>query len=823
MLVLLCSSSALALEDRREAEEAASSYQLAQALLDKGDLDAALDAARRALALQQRVYGPEHLETAYYNALVGQILYKRGDLEGAFDATRRALDIHERGLGYDHPDSAAILSLLATILNKRGDLEGALQYQRRALKIYETSSGPDNTNAIQALANLGTTLFQKGDLKEALEVTREALRRDQKLFGPDHLRVAQRYRNLARIQLKLGDLEDALQNTRRALQIFQRNLEADDPEIGITASNLGVVFEEKGDLPTAFRFYRRALQIEERRYGPNHSNVAVRLNNLASVLLEQGDLQGARNAAQRALRIDENLSGLAEPSVARDSDTLARILLGQGDLKGALEASQRALSIDEVAYGANHPDVARDSATLSAILLAKGDRDGALRAAQRALGIAKKNFGSDIPEVARYARGVGLVLQKQGNAKEARRYFEQAHRVFAAKYGLDHPMTRKTAQDLKAVSGGLGLSRTALLAIAAGAVTIIALVLLVLFLRERRTLAHTLALSKTAPPPGQAVVEEPSTAAEGPNRIGPYRLEERLGEGGMGVVYRAYDERLERWVAVKLIPPDKSRDPHRRERLRREAQASARLSHPAIIQVHDFVHTEHADGIVMELVEGELLTRLLWSGPLDLQRALPVARDIAEAMAEAHSKGIIHRDLKSENVIITPRGRAKILDFGIAKRLDRSEPALTTEGAVIGTYRTMAPEQAQGQEVDHRADLFALGTLYYEMFTGKSPFLGSSAADTMWRICCHRQQPAREVNSNLPEELSELIDWLLQKEPQHRPRDAREVVTVLVGLVGSGPPSSSTEPVRVPLPEASTFLEAPLLEKPLSIRDPESS
>ena len=290
----------------------------------------------------------------------------------------------------------------------------------------------------------------------------------------------------------------------------------------------------------------------------------------------------------------------------------------------------------------------------------------------------------------------------------------------------------------------------------------------------------------------------------------------------MGVVYRAYDERLERWVAVKLISPDKISDPNRRERLRREAQASARLSHPAIIQVHDYVQTEDADGIVMELVEGELLTRLLWSGPLDLQRALPVARDIAEALAEAHSKGIIHRDLKSENVIVTPSGRAKILDFGIAKRLDRSEPALTTEGAVIGTYRTMAPEQAQGQEVDHRADLFALGTLFYEMFTGKSPFLGSNAADTMWRICCHRQGPARELNSRLPDELSELIDWLLQKEPQQRPRDAREVVAVLARIAGSNS-SFATEARPVPQSEASTFFEAPLLEKPLAARDPESS
>jgi tetratricopeptide (TPR) repeat protein len=163
-LVLLCFSSVLAQEDGREAEEAASSFKLAQAPYDKGDLNAALDNARQALALQQQVYGPEHLETVQYHALVGQILFAQGDLDGAFEPLRRALDIQERGLGYDHPDSAEILSLLGTILSKRGDLEGALQYQRGALKIYEKSSGP-NDNAIQALANLGSTLFRKGNLR----------------------------------------------------------------------------------------------------------------------------------------------------------------------------------------------------------------------------------------------------------------------------------------------------------------------------------------------------------------------------------------------------------------------------------------------------------------------------------------------------------------------------------------------------------------------------------------------------------------------------------------------------------------------------------
>ncbi len=764
-LVLLCLSPALAWEEQ-EAQEAVRSFRLGQELLNQGDLDAALAAARRALAIQQRIYGPENLETAQGHALVGQVLYARDDLEGAFEAMRRALDISDRTLGSGHPDSATFLAFLAIILNKRGDLDGALHYQRSALRILEANPGSDYDNAIQALANLGTTLYQRGELEEALEVTQEALQRDEKLFGPDHARVAQRYRNLGRIHLKLGDLDAALQNTRQAHQIFQRTLKAGDPEIAMTVSALGMTFQEKGDLDAALRFHQSALQIDERNYGPDHSRVATRLNNLAGVLLQKGDLQGALKAAQRALRIDEKPSSLDGPDVARDSDTLARILLAKGDLDGALKASKRALSIDESTFGKDHPEVARDSDTLAAILLERGETDAALRSARRALDIGQKAFGPDLPVVAQYSRRAGLVLQEKGDLAGARSHFERALRIYQKKYGPDHPRTRQSAADLRLLDERREAASRKILAIVALVLLGAAAVAGLFFYRRRRRVPATQGPSSSgsvsAGPSASGVLgtlalneASDDTPVEGLTRIGPYRLEERLGAGGMGVVYRAYDERLDRRVAVKIIPPGKSRDPQRRERLRREAQASARLSHPSIVQIHDFVQTDEIDGIVMELVDGIPLSRLLWQGPLDLYRALQVARDITDALAEAHSKGIIHRDLKSENVIITPSGRAKILDFGIAKRVDREDPALTTEGAVIGTYRAMAPEQAQGHEMDHRADLFALGTLFYEMFTGQSPFLGSTAADTLWRICCHQQAPARTANPRVPEELSE--------------------------------------------------------------------
>jgi TOMM system kinase/cyclase fusion protein len=279
-------------------------------------------------------------------------------------------------------------------------------------------------------------------------------------------------------------------------------------------------------------------------------------------------------------------------------------------------------------------------------------------------------------------------------------------------------------------------------------------------------------------------------------RIGPYRLEEQIGAGGMGVVYRAFDERLDRWVAVKFIQPGKHEDAVGRERLRREARASARLSHPAIVQIFDMVQTEEGDGIVMELVEGRTLSQILREGPLDLRQGLALAREVASALVEAHRHGVIHRDLKSENVIVTASGRAKILDFGLAKRMEPettpAEAALTVDGMVLGTCRSMAPEQIEGRLIDPRTDLFSFGTLLYETFTGVSPFFDKSVIETLKRVCLLRQQPARETNPRLPEELSGLIDHLLQKDPALRPQNAQAVLSALERISGMPDQSSSS-------------------------------
>jgi serine/threonine-protein kinase len=258
-----------------------------------------------------------------------------------------------------------------------------------------------------------------------------------------------------------------------------------------------------------------------------------------------------------------------------------------------------------------------------------------------------------------------------------------------------------------------------------------------------------------------------------PRDIGPYRIEERLGAGGMGEVYRAWDQRLGRSVAVKLIRPEASGDARARERLRREARAAAGLSHPQVVQIFDIVEHGETEAIVMELVEGEPLSQLL------------------------------HRDLKAENVMVTPEGHVKILDFGLARSLaDDDATPLTQTDVVIGTYRCMSPEQAQGLPLDARSDLFSLGVLLYEMLTGQSPFQGSTALETLTRVCSHGQRPVSEVRPATPLPLSNLVDDLLQKDPLLRPPSARRVAAALAEI-GSG---------DRPLPETEggTTLQEPL-------------
>src|SRR4249919_2896753 len=227
------------------------------------------------------------------------------------------------------------------------------------------------------------------------------------------------------------------------------------------------------------------------------------------------------------------------------------------------------------------------------------------------------------------------------------------------------------------------------------------------------------ALSRAPTDPDPALGEIPPTLdLDLPEaQIGVYRVLGRLGKGGMGDVLLAFDARLHRHVAIKRLHGDALVTPQSRERLRREAAAAARLNHSAIVQIYDILTEASGEAIVMEYVEGRTLEEMLASGPLPAGQAITIGRQIAEGLAAAHAKDLIHRDLKTQNVIVTPAGQVKILDFGLAKRLGSSAPeeALTREGALVGTRRAMSPEQAGGRALDTRSDLFSLGVLLYEI------------------------------------------------------------------------------------------------------------
>ncbi len=270
------------------------------------------------------------------------------------------------------------------------------------------------------------------------------------------------------------------------------------------------------------------------------------------------------------------------------------------------------------------------------------------------------------------------------------------------------------------------------------------------------------------------------------DRIGAYRLVRRLGMGGMGEVFLAWDDRLQRPVAAKRMRVDRGRGGERRERFRREARIAARLSHPNVVQVFDLVETGDAAGdwIVMEYVQGRSLAELLKEGvSLPPGAAVDLARQVAAGLAAAHAQGLVHRDLKAENVMVTPAGQAKILDFGLARPLaSGTGESLTEDGAVLGTFRAMSPEQAAGETADARSDLFSLGVLLYEMLAGRSPFLGKTPLDTLRNVIGAPPEPLSRLRPDLPADLIALAESLLEKDPARRPADAARAAEDLRAL-----------------------------------------
>ena len=268
-------------------------------------------------------------------------------------------------------------------------------------------------------------------------------------------------------------------------------------------------------------------------------------------------------------------------------------------------------------------------------------------------------------------------------------------------------------------------------------------------------------------------------------RIGAYQILGLLGRGGMGEVFLAWDDRLKRRVAIKRLRRDSDLHPSLRRRLLREARAVASLSHPAIVQVYDLLEDAAGDCLVLEYAEGKTLAATLAAGPLEPALAIRLVREIADGLAAAHAARIVHRDLKPENVIVTPSSHAKVLDFGLARMQATGEVILTQHGALLGTYHTMSPEQANGGEADERSDLFSLGVVLYEMLTGRSPFRGAYPLETLQRVTTQHPPRADTVRPGVPTRLGVLTERLLAKDPNNRPAGAADVVRELEAIEAS--------------------------------------
>ncbi len=293
-------------------------------------------------------------------------------------------------------------------------------------------------------------------------------------------------------------------------------------------------------------------------------------------------------------------------------------------------------------------------------------------------------------------------------------------------------------------------------------------------------------------------------------RLGAYEVTAQIGEGGMGQVYRATDTKLKRQVAIKILPPSLAADADRLARFQREAEVLASLNHPHIAAIYGLEESAGISALVMELVEGEDLSQRIMRGAIPLDEALPIAKQIADALEAAHQQGVIHRDLKPANIKLRPDGTVKVLDFGLAKARNptgttspnvslsptMAAPAMTYAGMILGTPAYMSPEQARGKPVDKRADIWAFGCLLYEMLTGRSTFAGETVSDTIARTL-EREPDWQALPASTPAKIRELLRRCLQKDQQNRLQNITEARVAIAAAAAA--PSESRRMVGLPV------------------------
>lgn len=290
-------------------------------------------------------------------------------------------------------------------------------------------------------------------------------------------------------------------------------------------------------------------------------------------------------------------------------------------------------------------------------------------------------------------------------------------------------------------------------------------------------------LDRSAMEDGAALFEDERFSPAPGRQIGAYLIQEKLGTGGTGEVYLAHDSRLGRKVALKLLDTGFLEDSASRTRFLREARLASSLDHPNICTIHEVGEAAGRPFIAMQYVEGKTLRDVIGGRPLALASLLSIGMQVADAIAAAHAQHIIHRDIKPGNIIVTPQGGVKVLDFGLAKLLEKdgaeTDTHLTVTGAIMGTPAAMSPEQARGERADHRSDIFSFGGVMYEMATGEIPFKGRTRADVISALLRDRHKPAIEMNKEIPGRLSAVIDRALAKDPEDRYQSLGEMMADL--------------------------------------------